>query len=52
MMEELSKSDEEEIKKADVAVASRGQELGDQLVGVNTQQQTPEQQQPMEVPNA
>lgn len=39
MMEEMSKQDEEEIKEADVAVASRGQELGDLLAGASSPQQ-------------
>lgn len=39
MMEEMSKSDEEEIKEADVAIASKGQEIGEQLAGANQPQQ-------------
>ena len=62
MMENMSKVDEEEIKEADVAIASKGQEIGEQLVGANqAPQNIPEvegllrelpQQQPVEVPNA
>lgn len=33
MMEEMSKKDEAEIKEADVAVAAKGQEIGDQMLG-------------------
>lgn len=33
-LEEMSRQDEQEIKKDDVAIASEGQQIGDQLLGV------------------
>jgi hypothetical protein len=39
-LEELSRRDEEEIKESDVAIASKGQEIGDVLSGANPSQQS------------
>ena len=50
MMEEMSKKEETEIKKADVAIASQGQQVGDQLLGAPPNTQQP-QQSNLEVPD-
>lgn len=51
-LEEMSRRDEEEVKESDVAIASRGQEIGDVLSGVarNQPMVNPENQS-MEVQN-
>lgn len=35
-LEEMNKTQEEEIKRDDVVIAARGQEIGDQLVGISS----------------
>jgi hypothetical protein len=48
MMEEMSRQEEIDIKKDDVAIASKGQEIGDEISGIPQMSAQPQQMQPQQ----